>query len=74
MKIAIIGTGLTNFGEHWDKNLSDLAFDAGIHAITEAGITSKDIDSIYLGNMSAGRFTGQDHLGAFFADKIGHLL
>ncbi|MCK5039949.1 MAG: thiolase domain-containing protein [Candidatus Aenigmarchaeota archaeon] len=71
MKIAIIGTGLTNFGEHWDKNLSDLAFEAGIQAITDAEITSKDIDSMYLGNMSAGRFTGQDHLGAFFADKIG---
>ncbi|MCK5476649.1 MAG: thiolase domain-containing protein [Candidatus Aenigmarchaeota archaeon] len=71
MKIAIIGTGITKFGEHWDKNLSDLAFEAGIKAMYDAGTSSKDIGSIYLGNMSAGRFTGQDHLGAFIADKIG---
>jgi len=71
MKIAIIGIGITKFTEHWDKNLSDLAFEAGMQAVIDSGISGKDIDSIFIGNMSAGRFTGQDHLGAFIADKIG---
>ena len=29
-----------------------------------------DIESIYVGNMSAGRFAGQEHLGALAADAL----
>ncbi|MFC2174599.1 thiolase domain-containing protein [archaeon] len=70
-KVAIIGTGMTKFGEHWDKGLRDLIAEAGAKAVTDAGIEGKDIQAIYGGNMSAGRFIGQEHVGALIADAIG---
>ncbi len=63
-EIYIKGTGLTKFGEAWTKDLRDLAFEAGIKAIKNAKINPKEIDAIYVANMNAGVFAGQEHLGA----------
>ena len=71
MKVAIIGVGITEFGENWDKNLRQLAIEAGTNAITDAGIRGRDIDAIYLGNMSAGRFVGQEHVAALVSGELG---
>ncbi len=70
-KVAVIGTGMTKFGELWDKSLRDIALEAAINAINDSGVEGKDIDALYIGNMSAGRFTGQEHLGALAADMGG---
>ncbi len=74
-RVAIIGVGLSKFGELWDKSLRDITLEAGMYAIFDAGISGKDIDAICIGNMSAGRFTGQEHLGALAADMggLGHI-
>ena len=63
-KVAIAGVGMSKFGELWDKNLRDLSLEAGMYAIFDAGVPGSDIDGMVIGNMSAGRFTGQEHLGA----------
>jgi len=70
-KIGIIGKGMTKFGEHWEKGLRELAVEAGSKAIEDAGIDGKEIDAIYGANMSAGRFVGQEHIGALMADQSG---
>jgi acetyl-CoA C-acetyltransferase len=69
--VSIIGVGMTKFGEHWDKDLGDLMVEAGVKAIMDAGIDGPDIDAVYGGCMSAGRLTGQEHLGALIADQSG---
>lgn len=69
--VAVTGIGQTKFGEHWDKSLRDMICEASLSAIADAGIEKKDIESIHVGNMSAGRFSGQEHLGALAADCIG---
>ena len=33
--VAIIGIGLTKFGEHWSKGLQDLITEAGIKAVED---------------------------------------
>jgi acetyl-CoA C-acetyltransferase len=71
MKVAVIGVGSTQFGEHWDKNLRQLAIEAGTKAILDAGIRGRDLDAIYLGNMSAGRFVGQEHVAALVSGELG---
>jgi acetyl-CoA C-acetyltransferase len=71
MKVAVIGVGITKFGEHWDNNLRELAIEAGTKAIMDAKIRGSDIDSIYLGNMSAGRFIGQEHVAALVSGELG---
>lgn len=69
--VSIIGVGMTKFGERWDKGLRDLMVEAGTKAILDSGVDGPDIDAIYGGCMSAGRLTGQEHIGALIADESG---
>ncbi len=71
MRVAAIGVGITKFGELWNKSLRDIALEAGMKAINDANIGSGDLDAMFIGNMSAGRFCGQEHLGALVADQAG---
>jgi len=69
--VSIIGTGITKFGELWDKSLRQLGLETGLAAISDAGITSKDIDALYIGNMAAGSTLQQEHVSALIADYCG---
>ena len=69
--VAVIGVGLTNFGELWDKSFRNLTAEAGSKAIIDSGVSGKDIDAMYIGSMSSGRFIGQEHIGALVADASG---
>ncbi len=71
MRIKVLGTGLTKFGELWDKDLLDLAFDASNQAINESRLTKNGIDAVFVANMIYGKLSGQDHLGALVASGLG---
>jgi len=68
-EIAVIGYGLTKFGELWDKSLRDLFVEAALKAIEKSG--TDEIDALYVGCMSSGLFSEQEHLGALMADYLG---
>ncbi len=70
-RVGIIGIGMTIFGELWDKSLREIGIEAGLEAIKDADITADDIDAIYVGNMSSGIFTHQEHIAPMFADYTG---
>jgi len=70
-EVSIIGVGLTKFGELWDKSFRQLIAEAGSKAIIDSGIEGKDIDAMYIGSMSSGRFIGQEHIGSLVADASG---
>ncbi len=69
--VAVIGVGCTEFGEHWGTSFRDLFVNAGALALEDAGVTGEKIDALYVGNMSAGRFVEQEHIGALIADYAG---
>ncbi len=69
--VAVIGVGLTKFGELWDKSFRNLITEAGSKAIFDSGIEGIEIDAMYVGSMSSGRFIGQEHIGALVADASG---
>jgi acetyl-CoA C-acetyltransferase len=69
--VSIIGVGCTRFGERWDDSLRDLVVEAGVSAIEDSNLSGEDIDALYIGNMSAGRFVEQEHIGALIADCAG---
>jgi acetyl-CoA C-acetyltransferase len=69
--VAIIGYGQTKFGELWEKSFRELIVEAGVKAINEANVDGKDIDAMYIGNMSGGLFVGQEHIAALIADHAG---
>src|SRR3989442_12675819 len=53
-RVAIVGMGCTNFGEHWDKSVDDLLIESSEAAMTSAGITRDDVDAYWLGTMGSG--------------------
>jgi len=69
--VAIIGAGETKIGELWDRSLRDLGIEAGFRAMEDAKVTGSDIDAIFLGNMSSGQLTDQEHIAPLIADYAG---
>lgn len=69
--VAIVGIGMTQFGELWDRSFRDLLVEAGMTAVDDAGINGEDVDALYVGNMGGGRFIGQEHIGSLVADYAG---
>jgi acetyl-CoA C-acetyltransferase len=70
-RVAIIGAGMTKFGENWEQGFRELVVEAGIKAITDAGLSGDQIDAGYVGTMASGRLIGQEHIGALIADYMG---
>ncbi len=69
--VAVIGVGCTTFGEKWNTSFRDLFVEAGALALEDAGVSGEQIGAMYVGNMSAGRFIEQEHIGALIADYAG---
>jgi acetyl-CoA C-acetyltransferase len=44
---------------------------AGALALEDANLSGEQIDALFVGNMSAGRFIEQEHIGALIADYAG---
>jgi acetyl-CoA C-acetyltransferase len=53
-RVAIVGMGCTNFGEHWDKSASDLLIDATEAAYASAGVDAEQVDAYWLGTTGSG--------------------
>jgi len=71
MRVAIVGVGQTKFGELWDKGIRDIVIEAGIEALEDANLSGDEIEALYIGNMSGGRYLGQEHISALIADYSG---
>lgn len=69
--VAIIGVGVTKFGELWNKSFRALGIEAGVKAMEDANLSGNEVDGIFIGNMSAGRFINQQHIDALIADYSG---
>ena len=70
-EVAVIGAGITAFGERWDTSFRDLCTEAGVAALEDENVAGEQIDAMFVGSMSAGRFIGQEHVGALVADYVG---
>jgi acetyl-CoA C-acetyltransferase len=68
-EVAIVGVGLTKFGELWEQSLRDIFAEAALAAMADAKIDK--IDSLYIGAMSSGLYNYQEHLSSLMADYIG---
>jgi acetyl-CoA C-acetyltransferase len=48
-KVAILGMGCTRFGERWESYAEDLAVEALVECLADAGIEKKEIQAAYIG-------------------------
>jgi acetyl-CoA C-acetyltransferase len=69
--VYIIGSGEAKYGELWDRSLRDIAVEAGLKAVEDAGIRTKDIGAIYMANTLGGDISKQEHLSALMSDHAG---
>jgi acetyl-CoA C-acetyltransferase len=67
--VAVIGIGMNKWGELWEKSISDLIAESALLALDDAGIDK--VDAMYIGCMSSGLFTDQEHLGSIGPDYSG---
>ena len=65
----IIGWGHTPFGKHDALDAEQLIRDAGLQAISSAGLVPEDIDGVFIGHFNGG-FVRQDFSGALAALAI----
>ena len=70
-RVTVIGVGCSKFGELWDMSFRDIVLSAGIEALEDANLEGREIDAIYVGNMSGGRYLAQEHISALIADYAG---
>lgn len=71
MTVSILGAYTTKFGELWERSLTDLISEAGKAAIADAGLSKKQIDAVFVGNMLSGVLHNQEHLGALVTSVLG---
>jgi len=70
-KVAIVGVGMTKFGEDWKRGFRDLVLEAGRRALEDAKLSGAEIDGLFCGTMAPGPLIGQEHAGALLADWMG---
>jgi acetyl-CoA C-acetyltransferase len=68
-EVAILGIGQTKVEEHWDKSLREIAGEAVLSALADAGLSNAD--GLFVGNMMSGSANHQQHLGTYIADWVG---
>lgn len=68
-EVAVIGVGMTKWGELWEKSLRDIFVETALLALKDAGVDW--VDSMYVGSMSSGLFVGQEHTASLLADYLG---
>jgi len=71
--VAIIGAGVSQFGQFESSNSRDLVYEAYQETIksVDKGINPKEIDELFIGNFTNDSFEGQAHLGHLITDWLG---
>jgi acetyl-CoA C-acetyltransferase len=67
--VAILGIGQTIIDEQWEKSLRDIAAEAVVSAMHDAGRESAG--GVFVGNMMSGIINSQSNLGPLVADWAG---
>lgn len=67
--VAIIGIGQTIINEQWERSIRQIAAEAAIAAMKDAG--REQVASLFVGNMMSGTVNNQNNLGPLVADWTG---
>jgi acetyl-CoA C-acetyltransferase len=70
-EVAVLGAGMTRFGELWDRSFREIGIEAGLQALVDAKLSSADLGALYLGNMASGSLIDQEHIAPLILDYAG---
>ncbi len=68
-EVFIDGVGMTKFGKHLDRSLTDLMVEAANRALKDS--STPEIEAIFIGAQNPEEFTGEANLATNVADKLG---
>lgn len=69
--VAVIGIGKTAFGVFQDRDLRELAVEAGQKCLSATSLCAEQVEAFFLGNFAGPSFTGQNHLAPYVSTAIG---
>jgi acetyl-CoA C-acetyltransferase len=69
--VAVLGVGMTKFGELWDRSFREIGIEAGLQAMVEAKLSSGDLGGLFLGNMASGSLIDQEQIAPLILDYAG---
>jgi acetyl-CoA C-acetyltransferase len=69
--IKVAGQYVSKFGELWDKDIKDLFAESLYGVLQNSNFEINQIDAIFVANMNAGTYSGQNHLNALVAEIAG---
>lgn len=70
-EVTIIGCGMTKFARPLPGSLMDIASEASLKAIDDAGVGNRDFDAVYFANMCSGEFAHQTAAATALVDELG---
>lgn len=71
MKISILGTATTKFGELWNVSPRALAKEAMFNALNASDLKPSQIDALFVGNMLSEILGNQANLGSLLVEELG---
>lgn len=69
-RVAIVGMGISKFGENFQQGWGDLAVEAVYEALGEAGLEARDLQAAWLGSFRPWN-AGERNAGSPLADALG---
>lgn len=71
--VAIIGTGMIQFGRREEDSLMDMLAYASLNALDDAGLGDKSVDAVYVATMGAGILQHQTAVASALVDRLSLL-
>lgn len=62
---------MTAFGSFPERNIRDLACEAGRSCLDGAGVSPSQVEALYVGNFAGPSFTGQNHIAPWIGAGLG---
>ncbi len=69
--VAVVGCGMTKFARPLPGSLMDIASEASLKAIDDAGAGDRDFDAVYFASMASGEFAHQTAAATALVDELG---
>ena len=70
-EVTIVGCGMTKFARSLPGSLMDIASEASLKAIEDAGAGDRDFDAVYFASMASGEFAHQTAAATALVDELG---
>jgi acetyl-CoA C-acetyltransferase len=69
-EVAIIGMGITPFGEHFDKSYGDMVIDSASMAFSDAGIRREEVEAAWLGTAFSYTYCEEGSSGSSLSEPL----